>query len=90
MSIEVEISPVFARYADNQASVTVKGKTVGECLQDLVRQHPDLKKIILTREGKLQHSFDVFINGENAYPGEMEKPVRDGDKIHVVLLIHGG
>ena len=90
MSIEIEISPVFARYANNQVSVTVKGKTVGECLQDLVRQHPDLKKIILTREGKLQHSFDVFINGENAYPGEMEKPVRDGDKIHVVLLIHGG
>lgn len=90
MSVEVEISPVFARYAGNQVTIPVKGNTVGECIHDLVEQYPDLKKIILDSNGKLQHSFDVFINGESAYPNEMEKPVKDGDKLHIVLLIHGG
>ena len=90
MSVEIEISPVFARYAGNQVTIQVKGNTVGECIYDLVAQHPEMKKILLGREGKLLHSFEVFINGQSAYPGEMEKPVKDGDKIHVVMLIQGG
>jgi molybdopterin converting factor small subunit len=90
MSVEIELSPIFARYSNNQLNIKVEGSTVGECLNDLVKQFPKLKKVLLNKEGKLQHGFEVYINGENVYPMAMKKPVRDGDKLNIVFLIHGG
>jgi len=90
MSVEITMSSIFARYTDNQLKIPVEGKTVGECINDLVTQYPDLKRMILDKNGKLLHSYDVFVNGESAYPQEMAKPVKDGDKVQVVMLIQGG
>ena len=90
MSIEVEISSIFARYANNQTKLKAEGKTVGEILHDLGRQYPELKKLILDKNGNLDQSFDVFINGESAYPHTMTRQVKEGDKLNIVMLIHGG
>lgn len=90
MSIEIQISSVFARYAGNQTILTVKGNTVGECLDDLISQYPELRTVFLDTEGNLLHSYDVYINGKSAYPNETTKPTKDGDKLHIVPVIWGG
>lgn len=90
MSIELQISSAFARYAGNQTSLTVKGNTVGECLDDLFGQFPELKKIFLDKNGKLLRAFDIYINGTSAYPKEMTKLVKDGDKLNIMPVIYGG
>jgi molybdopterin converting factor small subunit len=90
MSAEIEISSIFGRYTNDQLNIKVEGKTVGECIQDFVRQYPDIRKVLLDKDGKLSHSYDVFINGESAYPVDMAKSVSDGDKLNIVMLIYGG
>ncbi len=90
MSVDIEISSIFARYANNQTNVKATGDTVGECLRDLARQYPDFGKMLLDKNGELSASFDIFVNGENAYPNPMTWPVKDGNKINVVMIIHGG
>ena len=90
MSIELQISSVFARYANNQTMIIVKGNTVGECFEDLFNQFPELKKIFLDKDGKLMRAYDIYINGASAYPKEMTKPVKDGDKLHIIPVIYGG
>ncbi len=90
MSVDIEISSIFARYTNSQVNLKAEGKTVGECLRDLARQYPDFGKMILDKDGNVLASFDVFVNGESAYPHTMTRPVKDGDKLHIVLLIHGG
>ena len=90
MSAELEIPSIFARYSDNRLNFKVEGSTVGECLNDLFRQAPGLEKMLLNKEGKLQRAYDIYINGESAYPMEMTKPVSDGDKLNIVFIIYGG
>ena len=90
MSAEIEIPSVFGRYTDNHLNIKVEGKTVGECIDELVNQFPDIKKILLDKNGKLSRSFDIYVNGENAYPVDMTKPVNDGDKLNIMMLIFGG
>ena len=90
MSVNVEISPIFGRYTGNVLNMKVAGKTVRECLHDLVRQFPDLKKMLLDKDGNLMHSYDFFINGESIYPKDMNTPLNDGDKLNVLFIIHGG
>jgi molybdopterin converting factor small subunit len=90
MSVEIEISSIFSRYAGNQTRIKAEGKTVGECLSDLARQYPEFGAMVLEKSGNLSPSFDIFINGESAYPDTMARPVKDGDKLNIVLLVHGG
>ena len=90
MSATIEISSIFGRYTNNQLSIKVEGSTVGECLEDFLKQYPDMRKIVLNKDGKLRHNYDIYINGKSAYPLEMSKPVSEGDKINLIMLIQGG
>jgi molybdopterin converting factor small subunit len=90
MSVEVELSSIFGMYTDNHLDVKTEGKTVRECLHDLVRQFPKLKRMLLDEEGNLMHSYDFFINGESVYPKDMNRPLKDGDKVNILYVIHGG
>jgi hypothetical protein len=90
MSVDIEISSIFGRYTNNELNLKAEGKTVGECLHDLARQYPEFGKMLLDKNGDLSPSFDVFINGESAYPHTMTRPVTGGDKLHIVLLVYGG
>ena len=90
MSIEVKLAPIFNRYTNNQPVTEVNGSTVGECLDQLIKQFPDLKPALLDKTGKLHRYLDVYVNGESAYPEELAKPVQDGDKLYVLMVITGG
>ena len=68
----------------------VEGKTVAEALRDLARQYPEFGAMVLEENGSLSNAFDIFINDESAYPNTMTRPLKGGDKLNIVLLIHGG
>ena len=90
MSIEVKISAFFTPYTNNQQVAEVKGKNVGECLNHLVKQFPSLKQVLFDKNNRLYSYFDIYINEESAYPEHLSKPVKDGDTLHIVMLLHGG
>jgi molybdopterin converting factor small subunit len=90
MSVDVEISSIFGRYTDGVLNMKVEGKTVRECLHDLVRQFPKLKRMLLNKDGNLMTSYDFFINGQSVYPKDMNLPLKDSDKLNVLYVIHGG
>lgn len=90
MSVSVQLTPSLANYANNISTISVTGKTTGECLSDLVKQFPSLSEIIFGNNGKLQSYIAVFLNNQSAYPDELAKTVSDGDTIDLVLVISGG
>ena len=77
---------------NNQDSVEVHGKTVGECLHNLVALFPDIQTRIFDNNMKLLHFIVIFLNGESTYhePDPLATPVKDGDELSIVLLIAGG
>jgi molybdopterin converting factor small subunit len=90
MSVEVKISPIFTRYTNNQKMASVNGTTVGECLDHLVKQFPDLMPALFDKSGRLHRYIDIYVNQETAYPEELAKPVKKGDELHILMLIAGG
>lgn len=90
MSVQMEISPVFKKYADNNTNFEVEGNTLGECLHDMARRFPKTKKVFMDDEGNLLRRYDIFLNGEGVYPVTMDLPVKDGDKLILLMIIHGG
>jgi molybdopterin converting factor small subunit len=89
VSIEISLHKTHRRYTDGKEIIEVEGKTVGECLHDLVKNYPALDKEIF-KTGKLNSVIEVYLNGASAYPDELAQPVKDGDKINLVYMLSGG
>ena len=89
VSIEISLHKTHRRYTDGKEIVEVEGKTVGECLKDLVKKYPPLNEEIF-KNGKLNSLIEVYLNGASAYPNELAKPVKNGDKISLVYMLSSG
>jgi len=90
MGIKVNI-PYFLQHLTNGVELAeVNGSTVGECLKHLVEQFPLIEERLFDEQGKLLIYFNIYVNGESAYPEELAKPVKDGDELHIAFLIGGG
>jgi len=90
MSVRINLHPNLHSFTNNQAVVEVNGSTVGECLSDLVEQFPQIKPMLFDKQGKLLNYVDIYVNYESSYPEELAKPVKDGDELHITLIIAGG
>lgn len=90
MSVEVEIASVFRSYLDGQKTVTAEGGTVGECLRYLSDKYPMTKNMFIDDQGNMQNHFEVYLNGESIYQTGTDTPVKEGDRLDLVYLIHGG
>jgi molybdopterin converting factor small subunit len=88
---KIHIPTPLRQYVGKQATVEVPGGTVGEAMNALVAQHPDLRKHLYTDEGKLRAFVNLYINDEDIrYLQKEATALRDGDNISIVPSIAGG
>jgi molybdopterin converting factor small subunit len=90
MPVNVHIHITHRQFTNGLDVVPVEGNTVGECLNNLIRHYPQMEKALLAKKDKLLNVVEVFINHETAYPNELMKPVKDGDEIHLLVMLAGG
>lgn len=90
MSVTTNLHPSLQHLTNGQAVVKVKGKTVGQCLDNLFRQFPEIKPWLFDKKDRLRNYVDIYVNQESAYPEELAHPVKDGDELHITMIIGGG
>lgn len=90
MSVKINIHKTQRQYTDGQEAVDVQGETVGECLKALIQKFPPIRKSLFDSRGKLLSVVEIYVNMESAYPDELAKPVKEGDEIHITLMLAGG
>src|SRR5581483_3932073 len=88
---KILIPTPLRQFTGKQDSVTASGATVGEVLNALTTQFPDLRKQIFNDEGKLRSFVNVYLNDEDIrYLSKTDTPAADGDTISLVPSIAGG
>ncbi len=90
MAIKVTIPTALRRFADNQASVEVQGKTISEVLNNLTRQHAQLRQHLYSDDGKLRNFVRVYVNDEDIRAKGDNAPINENDEISIVPSIAGG
>ena len=90
MSINVSIHRTHRQFTDGLDTVEVQGNSVGDCLDDLIRQFPGMARALFDKKGKLLNAVEIYINQKSAYPDELVKPVKEGDDIHITVMLAGG
>lgn len=89
MSVTINLVAYLRQYAGDRENIEVKGKTIKECLDDLTRQYPAMKKMIFDKNNNLLPFLSIFIDNEIAYDA-LDIPVKDGSKFHILYIIGGG
>src|ERR1035438_7265345 len=88
---KVLIPTPLRQFTGKQDSVTVAGATVGEVLNALTAQFPDLRKQIFNDEGKVRSFVNVYLNDEDIrYLNKDSTAAQDADTISLVPSIAGG
>ena len=88
--VRIHLHRTHRHLAGGREVVEVEGSTVRECLEGLARLHPDLGQALFDAGGGLRSTIEIYLNMESAWPGELEKPTRSGDEIHVTVMLAGG
>ena len=90
MSVNTVVPWNLLSSTNDAKQIAVEGKTVGECLMNLIEKHPGLKPDLFNANGKLHSDVAIYLNNESTYPDQLAKPVKDGDELNISLMIHGG
>jgi molybdopterin converting factor small subunit len=90
--MDIHIPTPLRAYSDKQGVVRVNASTVGEALDALTAQHPDLKKHLYSDEGKLRSFVNVYLNDEDIryLPEKEATRVSDKDALSIIPSIAGG
>ena len=90
MNIKINIHKTHRQFTNGLDIIEVDGNTVGACLDNLIGQFPDMKKVLFNKKGKLANIIEIYVNLKSAYPDELARQVKDGDNIHITLMLAGG
>jgi molybdopterin converting factor small subunit len=88
LSVVIRVSELLRQYIENRSAVEVKGRTVKECLADLVNKYPALNNQIFDKNGTVlvlvSHDHEIISKAN------LDKKIEDGSEIDLTLIIAGG
>ena len=90
MSVNINSHKTHRQDTGGKENIEVQGRTIGQCIQQLIGQYPEMEKNIFAGDGKLKNNIEIYLNMESAYPDELKKPTKDGDEIHITVMLAGG
>jgi molybdopterin synthase sulfur carrier subunit len=89
--VEVKLPTILRQHTGGDASVSGRGDTVRQVLEDLDDRYPGLKARIVTEEGGIHRFVNLYLNDEDVrYLGALETEVADGDTISILPAVAGG
>ena len=88
--VTVKIPTQLRPSAGGRAEVQLDGSTVGEVLEALFLESPDLRERI-TEDGRLRRFVNVYLGGEDIRFGDgLETAVEDGSELTILPAVAGG
>jgi molybdopterin converting factor small subunit len=91
VAVEVRLPTILRQHAGGQGSVRANGSTLGEAMEDLVRQFPGLAGQVVTEDGALHKFVNVYVNDDDVrYLDKLDTKLSDDDVISVLPAVAGG
>lgn len=86
----IRIPTPLRQYSGGNSTISVSGDTVGTALEDLTRQHPELRQHLF-EDGSLRSFVNIYLNQEDVrYLEGEETAVEEEDTLMIIPSIAGG
>ncbi len=91
MPVSVRLPTILRSHAGGLSQVSAEGATVGELIDDLLRQFPGMAANLRTPEGGLHRFVNFYVNDEDIrYIDKLDTKLAPGDEVSIVPAVAGG
>ena len=91
MSVTVRLPTIMRSNAGGQSEISAEGDTIGEVIDDVVRQFPGTASHLKAPDGGVHRFVNVYLNDEDVrYLGKLDTKVSDKDTVSIVPAVAGG
>ena len=90
--MQIHIPTPLRAYTGQQATVAIEASTVRGALDQLTSEHPDLRKHLMTEDGKLRSFVNLYLNDEDVryLPEKEASAIKSTDALSIIPSIAGG
>jgi sulfur-carrier protein len=89
--VTVRLPTIMRSHAGGTSEVSAQGDTIGDVVDDIVRQFPGTAAHLKAPDGGVHKFVNVYLNDEDIrYLGKLETPVKDGDQVSILPAVAGG
>ena len=90
-TIQVEIPAALRPQVNDQETVAVEGKTVGDLLNTMKADYPEFGAKLFNEAGELNRFVNIYVNDEDIrFLDNLDTAVTSTDQVAVVPAIAGG
>ena len=91
MAVTVRLPTIMRSNAGGQSEISAEGETIGEVIDDVVRQFPGTATHLRAPDGGVHRFVNVYLNDEDVrYLGKLDTKVGEGDTVSIVPAVAGG
>ena len=91
MSVTVRLPTIMRANAGGQSEISAEGGTIGEVIDDIVKQFPGTATHLRAPDGGVHRFVNVYLNDEDVrYLGKLDTTVSEGDTVSIVPAVAGG
>jgi molybdopterin synthase sulfur carrier subunit len=91
MAVTIKLPTQLRPVAGGAAEASADGATVGEVLEALYAQHPELRDRLAESDGELRRFVNVYKAGEDIrFLDGLATPVADGEELTILPAVAGG
>jgi sulfur-carrier protein len=91
MAVTVKLPTQLRAVAGGAAEASAAGSTVGEVLEGLYAEHPELRERLTEPSGELRRFVNVYKSGEDIrFLDGLETPVDEGEELTILPAVAGG
>jgi sulfur-carrier protein len=91
VAVTVRLPTIMRANAGGQSEISAQGSTIGEIIDDVVKQFPGTSGHLKAPDGGVHRFVNVYLNDEDVrYLGKLDTAVADGDTISIVPAVAGG
>jgi molybdopterin converting factor small subunit len=91
VAVTVRLPTIMRSTAGGQSEISAQGETIGEVIDDVVRQFPGTATHLKAPDGGVHRFVNVYLNDEDVrYIGKLDAKVGAGDTVSIVPAVAGG
>ena len=88
--MNIVLSGNLRRYTDFEGEVALNADSIGEALDKLVKQFPDLKPVVYAADGKLRAVHRLYLNGDILEGDQSARKLNSTDELGILTAVAGG
>lgn len=88
--MDLSFSGTLLRFIDFQKKISLEASTVSEALSKVANKYPKARPVLYDGDGRIRQVHQIFLNGKQLGPSELDTAVNPNDQLAVLTAIAGG